>query len=248
MRTSQPAVEGRSGLANIVDIIIAPNAAFERLRVVPVWGWALLVASLLGIAGTLLLGPAVAHAMETSLPAQLAANDAIAKMPPDQQQKQIAAMVSLSKTIAKFAWLFIPPAILIGGLIQSVLMLVANAAAHGDGTFKRFFALSITVAVVGTGLSSLVLGLIVTLRGAGSFDSTSAVQGALPSVAMLAAGVRGALGGFLGALNVFTVWATVLLALGMQRVGRIPAGAAWATAIVMLLLTASFAAFGAKNG
>jgi hypothetical protein len=247
LSTSEPPVERRSGLANVVDIIIAPNAAFERIRQVPVWGWAFLVAALLGIAGTILVGPAIQHAMETSLPAQLAANEAISKLPPDQQQKQIAAMMSFSKILAKFYWLFIPPAILIAGLVQGLIMLIANAATKGDGTFKKFYALSVTVSVVGTGIGSLVLGLIVMLRGAGSFETPSAVQSALPSLALVVPGAKGALAGFLGALNVFVLWATALLALGMNRIGRIPRGAAWATAIIMLLLTACFAAYGAKT-
>ena len=247
MSTSQPPVERRSGLANVVDIIIAPNAAFDRIRQVPVWGWAFLVAALLGVAGTILVGPAVVHAMETSLPAQFAANDAIAKLPADQQQKQIAVMMGVSKLIAKFSWAFIPPGILLVGLIQALLMLIANAATRGDGTFKKFYALSITVSVVGTGLSSIVLGLIVMLRGTNSFETQSAVQSALPSLALLAPGAKGALVGFLGVLNVFALWSTALIALGMSRIGRIPGGAAWATAIIMLLLTACFAAYGAKT-
>jgi hypothetical protein len=247
LSTSQPPVERRSGLANVVDIIIAPNAAFDRIRQVPVWGWAFLVAALLGVAGTLLVGPAVVHAMETSLPAQFAANETIAKLPADQQQKQIAMMMSFSTLIAKFSWAFIPPGILVVGLLQALLMLIANAATRGDGTFKKFYALSITVSVVGTGLASLVLGAIVALRGTDSFETTSAVQRALPSLAMLVPGAKGALGGFLGALNVFVIWATALIALGMNRVGRVPGGAAWATAIIMLLLTACFAAYGAKT-
>jgi len=247
LSTSQLPVERRSGLANVVDIVIAPNAAFERIRQVPVWGWAFLIAALLGIIGTFLVGPAMQHAMEVSLPAKLAANDAIAKLPADQQQKQIALTMNISKTFAKFAFLFIPPLILLGGLIQALIMLIANAATRGDGTFKKFYALSITVAVVGSGLGSLVLGLIVLLRGSASFDVPSAVNAALPSLALLAPGAKGALAGFLGAMNVFVLWATALLALGMQRVGRIPGGAAWVTAIIMLLLTACLAAYGAKT-
>ena len=246
MSTSAPPVERRSGLANVVDIIIAPNAAFERIRQVPVWGWAFLVAALLGVAGTLLAGPAIQHAMETSLPAQFAANEAVAKLPPDQQQKQIAMMMSASRIFAKLYWIFVPPAILLIGLIQGLIMLIVNAATRGDGTFKKYFALAVTTAVVGTGLGSIVLGAIVTLRGANSFETTTAVQAALPSLALLAPGAKGALAGFLGSLNVFYLWAAALLALGMARVGRIPRGAAWATAIAMLLLTACFAAFGAR--
>lgn len=247
MSTSLPTAERRGGLANVVDIIIAPNAAFDRIRQVPVWGWAFLVAALLAIAGALLAGPAVQHAIETGMPATLAANENIAKLPPDQQQKQIAAFVSLYKNIAKFSWILTPVWLLLIGLIQGVVMLIANAAGRGTGTFKQYFALSITVAVVGIGLSSLVLGVIVAVRGADSFETTTAVQSAIPSLGLLAPGAKGALGGFLGSLNVFVLWATALLALGMERIGRIARGPAWATAIIMLLLTACLAAYGAKQ-
>ena len=247
MSTSLPTVNRRSGLANVVDIIIAPNAAFDRIREVPVWGWAFLVATLLGIAGSLLSSPAVQHALATSMPAVLATNENIAKLPPDQQQKQIAAFVSFYKNFAKFSWVFIPVWLLILGLIQGVVMLIANAIGRGSGTFRQYFALSITVAVVGLGLSSLVLGVIVALRGADSFETMTAVQGAIPSLGLIAPGAKGALAGFLGALNVFILWATALLALGMERVGRVSRAPAWAAAIVMLLVTACFAAFGARQ-
>ena len=80
MSTSPDTVGARPGLSNIVDIIVSPNAAFDRLRAVPTWGWAFLVATLLGIAGAIVIGPAVAHALDASMPAQLAANPQIAKL------------------------------------------------------------------------------------------------------------------------------------------------------------------------
>jgi hypothetical protein len=239
----------RPGLSNVVDIVVSPGSAFARLREVPTWGWAFLAATVLGAIGTFVVGPAVAHAMDVSLPAQLAASPQIAKLPPDQQQKMIALQMKISHTIAQLYFLVIPIAILISGVVQAAIMMIANAAAKGDGSFKKFFALSVTVSVVGIGLSSIVLALIVGIRGAGSYESTTAVQSSLPSLALLAPGAHGAAAGFLGAMNIFYLWATALLALGMTRVARIPAVPAWATAIIMLVLTASFAAFGAsRNG
>jgi Yip1-like protein len=249
LSTSPLSAAPRSSLSNAVDIVVAPNAAFDRLREVPSWGWAFAIAGVLGIAGSLLAMPATMHALQTTLPAQLAANDAIAKLPPEQQQKAIANALAVTKVVTQLAWLFVPVAVLIVALLQALVMTVANAIAHGEGSFKKFFALSITVAVVGIGLSSLVVGIIVLVRGADSFESATAVQSALPSLALLAPGAKGALAGFLGALNVFYLWSTALLALGMVRVARIAPPAAWSAAIVLLLLTACFAAWGgARNG
>ena len=243
--TTPPA--GRSSLSNVVDIVVSPTTAYDRLREIPAWGWAFLAATVLGVIGALLYAPALVHAMETSLPAKLAAMPAIAKLPPDQQQTMIATQMKFTKIFLQLIWLFIPIQILLVGLVQGLIMMIANVAGHGDGSFKKFFALSITVSVIGVGLSSIVIGIIVLIRGASSFEEQSAVTGVAPSLALLVPGAKGALVGFLGAFNIFILWSTALLALGMQRVARIPAAAAWATAIAMLLLTACFTAWGAAQ-
>ena len=245
MSLSESTVDRRSGLLNVIDVIVAPKAAFERVRIVPTWGWAFLVTSLLGIAGTLVIEPALLHAMDKSLPAQLAANPQIAKMPADQQAAAIAKALAFSKLVAQFSWIFVPVSLLFIGVVQALAMTIANAAGGGDGSFVKYFALSETIMIVGTGLSSLVLALIVAIKGSAAFDSPNAIQSAIPSLGLLVPGLKGALGGFLGALNVFYLWATALLAIGMMVVGRIKAGTAWSTAVVLLLLTAAFAAYGA---
>ncbi len=244
MPTPDDSIDRRAGLLNVIDIVVAPSAVFERLRVVPVWGWAFLASSLLAIAGALLAIPAVLHALDVSLPAQFAANPDIAKLPPDQQQKRIAMMVSASKTIVRFSWLIAPIAVLIVALLQGVVMTIVNAITHGAGVFKKFFALSVTASIVGYGLNSIIAGIVAVIRGSGSFESTTAIQGVVPSLAMLAPGIHGPLVGFLYTFNVFYLWAAVLLALGMHRIGRIPSAAAWVTAALMLLFGAGFNAFG----
>jgi hypothetical protein len=247
LSTSEEQLGTRPGLSNVVDIIVAPNAAFQRLRVAPTWGWALLIAAILGVIGALLIGPALVHATEVSLPAKLAAMPQIAKLPPDQQQRMIALQLKVTRAILQWYWLFVPIQLLILGLFQALVMTIANAISRGDGGFKKYFALSMNVAVVGFGLFSLALGLIVVIRGANSFEQQSAVTGAAPSLGLLVPGAKGALTGFLGTLNVFSLWATALIALGMQRVGRISPAVAWSASIVMLLVGACLAAWGAAQ-
>jgi hypothetical protein len=247
LSTSESTVGPRPGLSNVVDIVIAPNAAFARLREVPTWGWAYLVVVLLGVAGALLYIPALIHTVDATLPAKLASVPQVAKLPPDQQQRVIAAQVGVTRTIFQLFWVFVPIQALLVPLLQSVVMLIPNAVSGGDGTFKKYFALSMNVQVIGYGLLSLVLGLIVVIRGASSFEEQSAVTSSAPSLALLMPGVKGFLAGFLGTLNVFALWSTALLALGMQRVGRIAAAAAWVTSIVMLLLAACLAGWGAAQ-
>jgi hypothetical protein len=247
--STTPTTAGRrSGLSNAIDIVIAPTAAFDRLREVPTWVWAFAVASVLGIIGSLLVQPALIHALETSMPAQLAANPAIAKLPPDQQQKQIAAILGVSRVMMQINWIFVPIAILIVGLIQGLVLTIANAIGKGQGSFAKFFALSITVCVIGSGLYYVVLGLIVIVRGASSFEATSAITGAVPGLALLVPGAHGFLIGFLAAFNVFYLWGAALLALGAIRVGRISPPLAWSTAAVIVLATAVFVGLSTRSG
>jgi hypothetical protein len=245
LSTPQASLDRRGGLANVIDIVIAPGTGFARLRQAPVWGWAFLVASLLGIAGSLLLAPAILHALEHTLPAQLAANPAIAALPPDQQREKIATVLAVTRTMASVTWVFFPLVLLFSALIQALVMTVVNAATRGDGSFAKFFALSITVGIIGAGFSSLILGVIAAIRGPASFEDAAAVQAVMPGLAVLVPGARGTLAGFLAPLNVFNIWAMVLLALGMIAVGRIPRAAAWATAGAMLFILAAFGAVGA---
>jgi hypothetical protein len=244
---SETTVDRRSGLLNVIDVIIAPKAAFSRLRVVPTWGWAFLVATLLGIASSLVIEPATLHALDKSLPAQLAANPNIAKLPQAQQAQAIDRTIGAMKTMIRFQWIFVPIALLLVGLFQALALTIANAASRGEGTFGKFFALSETVMVVGSGLASLILALIVVIKGVDSFDSQNAVIASLPSLALLVPGVKGAAAGFLLALNVFNLWATALLAIGATIVGKVKPAASWAAAIAMLLCTAVFMAYGSAQ-
>ena len=238
MSTSPSSAGSRGGLSNAIDIIIAPNAAFDRIRAVPTWVWPFVIATVLGIVGALLTQPAVVHAMETAMPAQFAANPAIAKLPPEQQQKQIAAMMGFAMTMTKITWLFTPFIILLVGLIQGLVLTIANAIGKGGGNFARFFALSITVCIVGSGLYYLVLGLIVLVRGPAGFDTMIGVNTAVPSLALLAPTAQGFVVGFLAAFNVFYLWAAALLALGTIRIGRVSPAIAWTAAALIVLGTA----------
>ncbi|BDE05467.1 hypothetical protein WPS_07430 [Vulcanimicrobium alpinum] len=230
-----------SSLHNVVDIVIAPSAAFERIRLVPAWGWAYLVASLLGIAGFLLMQPAFMHALETSGPALYAANPAVAKLPPDQQAKAIEQTMSFARLSVKLQWIGFPIGLLISGLITAVLALFAKAVGKGEGSFRHFFALAITLGVV-TGLGLVITGLICVMRGAASFDSLGSVTRAMPSLALLAPSAPNKAQAFLAAFSIVTLSVTTLQAYGLVAIARISPAIAWAFSIAGLVISAGLAA------
>lgn len=233
MESREIATPTRSGLQVALDIVIAPKAAFESLREVPTWGWALLIAVVLTGIGTYFCSAAFAHAFAIEMPAKLAKQ--LANLPAEQRDKQITAIMSWSKMGASFGFLLVMIFVPIAALIQSVVLLIANAITKGDGTFKKFWALSTNIAVVGFGLSSIVLMIIVLIRGPESYNSSAAIAGSIPGLGLLVPGADGKLLTFLNGLNAFYIWATVLFALGMTTIARIPRTAAIVTAVIMLL-------------
>lgn len=247
MQIQDSAAPPRSGLMTALDIIIAPNAAFATLRQSSTWFWAFLISSILGIAAALILIPAFTHAMDASLPAQLAANPSIAKLPADQQQTAIANATSVSKLIVKLYWIIIPFGLLLSGLVQALILLIANAISQGDGTFKKFFALAMNVTIVGGALSSVVLVIVVLLRGSDSFASAADITNAIPGLGMLVPSSAKVLSAFLGTFSVFNLWAVALLALGAQAVGNVKRPAAIGAALFILIMPALFAAYGASR-
>ncbi|HEY4441112.1 MAG TPA: hypothetical protein VGN14_11705 [Candidatus Elarobacter sp.] len=246
--TSSPSSAGsRGSLANAVDIVIAPNAAFDRINTVPRWFWPFVVAAVFSIAGSLLILPAIQHSMDTTMPQQLMANPAFAKLPPDKQSAQIAKSVAIAKTITSFTWILVPIVLLIVGLLQGLVLTLFNAIGKGQGTFAKFFALSITVSVIGSGIYYLVVAAIVLLRGPASFDTQLSITGSIPNLALLAPGAHGFLLGFLTGLNVFFLWCGALLAFGAMRIGKIAPAPAWTAAAIIVVCTAAFVGFGSMN-
>jgi hypothetical protein len=231
-----------SGLQTVVDVIVAPQAAFERLRTQPAWGWAFLISIVLGTIGAFLTSPAIVHAMQASWPALMAQNPRTAALSPAQQQQSLQIVLAFTRYAWIFTIVFIPFAI----LVTAVLMLIFNAIGRGAASFGTLWAAAANVAVPSLGIGYLVLGIIVLVRGADSFQSTEAVSGALPSLALLAPGAGVKLYAFLAAFNVFNIWGVALVYVAMRTLARVAAVHAILTALILLFVPALLAAAGAR--
>jgi hypothetical protein len=243
VQSQQTAAPTRSGLQVVLDVIVAPKAAFESLRAVPTWGWALIISIVIAMIGTYLGSPGAVHAMVTEAPAKAA--QMLPSATAEKREELVAQQIAMGQTITKFTFLFVAVILPIISLCQALVMLLVNAIARGDGTFKKFFALSVNVSII-YGISTILLGLIIMLRGADSFNSQADIYAGLPSLALLAPGASKGLTAFLGQLNVFTIWSTVLLVMGMGIIARIPRGFAIGAGTFMLFCGAGFAALAAK--
>lgn len=237
-------VQPRSGLLTALDVIIAPKAAFERIASAPTWAWAYLLIAVVSIAVSFLTLPAAMHAIAVSIPAQDAHVPAIASMTADKQQEMIAKQVSIGQTIAKFNWIIGPIFLLIIPLIQSLVLLVVNAAAKGKADFRRLWSLSINVGVVGFGVAYVITAIVVLVRGPEAFDSPAALQNAVPGLATLVPSGQALLAALLGPFTFVNLWAAALFVIGMKTIAKVGTGAGVAAVAVMLIGQALLSSIG----
>lgn len=217
-----------NGLNTVLDTIISPKEAFERLAVSPTWGWALIVSLALPIAAYFVMIPAIQHGMLGDFAKQAATNPQIAQMTPEQRAK-IAGYVPFFVVITPIAIFFFV-------FLQTLVMTIVNAVAKGQADFGKLWAASMNICVV-YGLGQIVAAVVVMLRGADSFNSAAEVQRAIPSLALLAPGVTDPhLLAFLASVNPFVIWSVILVSMAMRYTAKVSSGAAWSTAIIVYVI------------
>lgn len=230
-----------NALKTVLDTMIAPKEAFESIRIVPTWGWALAIAIVLSAVGSYLMVPAFQHAFAASWPEMVSKSPRLAQLTPQQQQIQLA----VTQKFFGFSWIVIFFAVPILVLINAVVMLIFDKLGKGEGTFAQYFAAASNIAVPAA-LGSIIAAIIVMIRGVASFNSVPAVQNAVPTLALLAPGGSPKLVAFLSVFTPFSIWATVLVAVAMMTIGRTPKLQAWLAAVLLIVVPALIATLGAS--
>ncbi len=225
-----------NGLKTAIDIIIAPKEALEAIRSQPTWFWAFAISVVLAMAAGYLVIPANQHALTADFPNMVAKSPALAGLSADDQQKALGNILKFS-AFGFLAWIFIVP---IANLISAAVMTLFNALGRGEGSFGKYWAVACNIGVIGFGIYSILLAGVVLARGADSFNSPQALQGAIPSLAMLAPPDEVKLATALTYFNPLTLWATGLTIMAMLTVGRVPKLQAWLAGIVLFLIPLLF--------
>jgi hypothetical protein len=231
-----------NGLKTVWDTIVAPKEAFESIRSTPTWGWALLIAIVVATAATYLVSPAFVHGYAGTFAHQVASDPRLSTLTPDQQQSAEA----IGAKFVGFSWIFVLIGVPVFVLISSVVFLIFDKLGHGSGSFSQYWAAACNIAVPGSAFGSIVLALIVSIRGADSYNTIQEVQQSVPSLAMLAPGAGTKVTAFLGVITPFTLWAMVLAVLALLTIGKVGKFQAWLAALVMLLVPGLLAAAGQK--
>ncbi|HET7814459.1 MAG TPA: hypothetical protein VFL13_08805 [Candidatus Baltobacteraceae bacterium] len=238
MTVSAPVAEKPNGLSTVVNTIAAPNEAFETLSRVPTWGWACVIALILLLVGTFLQGPASRHAGVAMMQHAVTNSSIFANMSAEKKQEAVA---NAGKPNAS-SYVVVAIMLFVAVFFNTLFMLIGNAIGRGQADFKRLWCGSMNIAVPTLGLSAIALGLITTIRGADSFNSTSDLYAAVPGLGMLFHNGSPVLAAFFSAITVFSLWGWFLNATMLRVMAKTSAGVAYTMATIVLLLGAFVAA------
>ncbi len=233
--TTAPPPQENAGLTSLVEIVVAPASAFDRLAEKQTWGWAFIAASVLTIVTSLASGPVQQHL------ARLIMERGIAASTNAQQLAAARAVFSITAKFSEFAWVFSPIGVFVSVGIVTVVLLLCNALLSGKATFKQLWCASMNVFAV-ISIGSLIASIVLALRGPDAFTSEMDIFRNSLSLAAVIPTANIKLAGLLASFTPFTLWALWLNALLMQRIARLAAPKAWAAALVVLLIPALFAA------
>lgn len=214
---------------DFLDIFYAPSSVYERRRDRSGWLVLLIVTVVLAVlffAWQRSLGPVLDIEMDRSMADALAQN-------PDLSAEQLEQMRSMGRTfgVVGFALVF-PIGVVLTALVTWALARIFGAAAT-FGAMLMVVAYSQIVRILG-----FVLGILqATFFGTAGLDSVHDVGWSVarfmdqPEASGMALGLA-------SRVDLFTLWATALIAIGLQVVTGLSRTNAWAVAILIWLIAA----------
>jgi hypothetical protein len=216
----------------LADFCADPARAFRFLRERPTYGLALFLAVGCGVLEWYLTLPAVHHAIQVTVPAQVASDPEAMKFHLDGAQ--IEAIVTRTQALANLRWWVPAVAVPLTVLLQAVLLAGLQIRSASRASFQTLFALSAHTSLVGYGFGALANGLIVVLRSPEGFNSRADLLDAVPNLAWIAGHAPSTVQDALMAITPFTVWSAALLVVGFQRVAGVRLAAGLVAAAVVL--------------
>ena len=119
-------------------------------------------------------------------------------------------------------------------VIVTTVLWVTVSVFGGEGKWGTLLSVSTYTAI--TGILLQAIGLVVLMmKGVENVTSPQDLQPAL-GLNLLAPGMKGFMGAFLGGINPFAIWGVVLNAIGIQVTHKTTKGAAYGAAIVAALV------------
>jgi hypothetical protein len=224
MTASEIATDGRVIARTLTAPAIGLASAVDRRRSLA----AILLATIASLAFASVAVPRIDH--ERAAAAELARSPKAAEMTPHEREEAIATSRKVGQILGWGAALALPALRALG---LALALFVAFRVAGTRPPFRESFA------VAAHGLLPIALERLLSIPAAIARAPIPVEQAAalLPSspAALLPPGAPAALGGALGALDLFALWAAVLVATGMARASGASVRRAGVTVAVLYL-------------
>lgn len=202
-----------SGLVQrAVGVMRAPRATFEQLRAHPTW---------LGMATTVLLVIAASFMVvsATEVGRQAALDQAVTRLEAFGIAVDDTRYAALERLAPSFGWMAAALTITAGPIalvaVSGVIYVVVRARVAGDPTFRQILAM---VAHTGVILALQRLVAVPALFLTESMSTPTNLSVVLPMLEESSFPAR-----FLGSIDVFTLWWTIVLGIGVGTIYRRPA-------------------------
>jgi len=230
---AQPAHGGP--LDDVIDTVLNPARAFGSLRDRPHWLLACGTVLALAAIGFVMERPVMLQVSSTTMTHLFATNAAFANFTDAQRDRILYATAHPSLLQSVLAYVQIVLFFVAGILGNALLMLIASALGGGRAGFRVLWAASMHVAIPSLGLATAVTAIVCAIDGPAAFGSLADVARATPGLGMLAPGLHGPAGAFLGALSVFALWGAALNGLVLRCAAGVRGPLLWiAPALVTL--------------
>jgi hypothetical protein len=218
-----PPPAGLSQIERVVDTFVAPSKTFADIRRSAAWWLPFVLIVLLSYCFTFALQSHIGWQRATTnmMNADPAAQARLDKLPPDQKQRQMTAIVGFTRVIS-FAY---PIVILLSALIVAgVMMLSFNVGLGAHANYGRYLAVWL--------YSSLVLMLkavlTIVLMFVGDPDNFNIKDpiGSNLGYYLSANSIPAWLHSLLSSLDIFAIWTAVVLTIGFSIVCNVSRKAA----------------------
>jgi len=212
--TPVPAAEPRaaiSPLGRVVGVLFSPKATFEDIVRKPSWLLPVVIATILGIASTVVLNQRINW--RDYILQQIDKSPRAAQLSTEQKQQQaeVSAKVTVYIVYAVGALGSMLFALIVGG----VMMLAYNVLAGTGASFSQSLGIAAHTLLVGI-VSTPIFLLVLLLRPPGTVDPENPVATNL--AAFLPEESAKWLIALCKSIDIFTIWTLVLLAIGFAAV------------------------------
>ena len=227
-----------SEIGTIANIFIEPGNTFEDLRRKPRFILAALISIFLISVFQITFVEKIG--LEKIVRSRIDSSSRTADMTNDQKDKIVEQQAG---PIAKYiTYGATPIVVLIAFLIGGLLYWLGTNAMGGTTTFLRGLSVWLYAGLPPTLLFTLANLLVLFLKNVDEIDIASSQQGLIkanPSF-FLDGKTQPVLSALLGSLDLFALIGWVLAAIGLQKIGKISAGAAWAVVLILALVGVTF--------